>query len=60
MNKYIMNKNERVDALIQNITILLQVIKLSNDEEACLNWLHDLEERVEDIKSIFFEDLFSE
>lgn len=60
MNKYIMNKNERVDALIQKLTILLQAIKLSHNEEACLNWLHDLEEDVEDIKSIFFEDLFSE
>lgn len=55
-----MNKNERVDALIQKLTILLQAIKQSNNEKACLNWLHDLEEDVKDIKSIFFEDLFSE
>lgn len=58
MNKYIMNKNERVDALIQNITILLQVIKLSNNEEACLAWLNDLEEDLEDVKRLIFKDLF--
>lgn len=58
MNKYIMNKNERVDALIQNITILLQAIKLSNNEEACLVWLNDLEEDLEDVKRLIFKDLF--
>lgn len=58
MNKYIMNKNERVDALIQNITILLQAIKLSNNEEACLAWLNDLEEDLEDVKRLIFKDLF--
>ena len=58
MNKYIMNKNERVDALIQNITILLQTIKLSNNEEACLAWLNDLEEDLEDVKRLIFKDLF--
>lgn len=58
MNKYIMNKNERVDVLIQNITILLQVIKLSNNEEACLAWLNDLEEDLEDVKRLIFKDLF--
>ena len=58
MNKYIMNKNERVDVLIQNITILLQFIKLSNNEEACLAWLNDLEEDLEDVKRLIFKDLF--
>ena len=53
-----MNKNERVDALIQNITILLQAIKLSNNEEACLAWLNDLEEDLEDVKRLIFKDLF--
>lgn len=55
-----MNKNERVDTLTQNMIMLIQSIKMSNNEKASQFWLHDLEEYVEYMKLHLFTDLFSE
>lgn len=52
------DKNQRIDEVAQNLEVMLQAIKMSDNEEAIEEWISDFEDYIGYVKTYLFVELF--
>lgn len=52
------DKNQRINEVAQNLGVMLQAIKISDNEEAVKEWLTDFEDYINYVKEYLFVELF--
>ena len=52
------DKDERINEVNQNLEVMLQTIKISNNKEAVEEWISDFEDYIGYVKTYLFIELF--
>lgn len=52
------DNNQRIDEVAQNLEVMLQAIKISDNQEAVEEWIRDFEDYIDYVKEYLFVELF--
>ena len=52
------DNNQRIDEVAQNLEVMLQAIKISDNQEAVEEWIRDFENYIDYVKEYLFVELF--
>ena len=52
------DNNQRIDEVAQNLEVMLQAIKISDNQEAVKEWIRDFEDYIDYVKEYLFVELF--
>ena len=52
------DNNQRIDEVAQNLEVMLQAIKISDNQEAVEEWISDFEDYIGYVKTYLFIELF--